>query len=78
MKHSQWQVFSVLAVLIFAFMLARGLYRANVNSPRISLTELTELKEIPKGGPFLLEGGQITDDADGETVFLLSFHYAGD
>ena len=78
MKHSRWQVFSVLAVLIFAFMLARGLYRANVNSPRISLTELTELKEIPKGGPFLLEGGQITEDADGETVFLLSFHYAGD
>ena len=78
MKHSRWQVFSVLAVLIFAFMLARGLYQANVNSPRISLTELTELKEIPEGGPFLLEGGQITEDADGETVFLLSFHYAGD
>ena len=78
MKHSRWQVFSVLAVLIFAFMLARGLYRDNVNSPRISLTELTELKEIPEGGPFLLEGGQITEDADGETVFLLSFHYAGD
>ena len=78
MKHSRWQVFSVLAVLIFAFMLSRGLYRANVNSPRISLTELTDLKEIPEGGPFLLEGGKITEDADGETVFLLSFHYAGD
>ena len=78
MKHSRWQVFGALAVLIFAFMLARGLYRANVNSPRISLTELTDLKEIPEGGPFLLEGGKITEDADGETVFLLSFHYAGD
>ena len=78
MKHSRWQAFSVLAVLIFAFILAIGLYRANVNSPRISLTELTDLKEIPEGGPFLLEGGQITEDADGETVFLLSFHYAGD
>ena len=78
MKHSRWQVFGALAVLIFAFMLSRGLYRANVNSPRISLTELTELKEIPEGGPFLLEGGKITEDADGETVFLLSFHYAGD
>ena len=78
MKHSRWQVFGALAVLIFAFMLSRGLYRANVNSPRISLTELTDLKEIPEGGPFLLEGGKITEDADGETVFLLSFHYAGD
>ena len=78
MKHSRWQVFGALAVLIFAFMLSRGLYRANVNSPRISLTELTDLKEIPEGGPFLLEGGEITEDADGETVFLLSFHYAGD
>ena len=78
MKHSRWQVFGALAVLIFAFMLACGLYRANVNSPRISLTELTDLKEIPEGGPFLLEGGKITEDADGETVFLLSFHYAGD
>ena len=78
MKHSRWQVFGALAVLIFAFMLFRGLYRANVNSPRISLTELTDLKEIPEGGPFLLEGGKITEDADGETVFLLSFHYAGD
>ena len=72
MKHSRWQVFGALAVLIFAFMLSRGLYRANVNSPRISLTELTDLKEIPEGGPFLLEGGEITEDADGETVFLLS------
>ena len=78
MKHSRWQVFGALAVLIFAFMLSRGLYRANVNSPRISLTELTDLKEIPEGGPFLLEGGKITEDADGETVFLLLFHYAGD
>lgn len=78
MKHSRWQVLSVLAVIVFAVILATVLYRTNINSPRISITELAELDEVPEGGLFLLEGGQITENADGETVFLLSFHYAGD
>ena len=78
MKHSRWQVLSVLAVIVFAVILATVLYRININSPRISITELAELDEVPEGGPFLLEGGQMTENADGETVFLLSFRYAGD
>lgn len=78
MKHSRWQLLGVLAVLVFAVILAMALYRTNINSPRISTAELAELEAVPDGGPFLLEGGQITENADGETVFLLSFHYAGD
>ena len=31
MKHSRWQVFGALAVLIFAFMLSRGLYHREMS-----------------------------------------------
>ena len=58
--------------------MAIALYRTNVNSPRINLTELADLKEVPEGGPFLLEGGRITETADGRAAYLLSFHYDGD
>ena len=78
MKHSRWQLLGVLAVILFAVILATALYRTNIHSPRISATELAELDEVPDGGPFLLEGGQITANTNGETVFLLSFHYTGD
>ena len=60
MKHSRWQLLGVLAVILFAVILATALYRTNIHSPRISATELAELDEVPDGGPFLLEGGQIT------------------
>ena len=65
MKHSRWQVLSVLAVIVFAVILATALYRTNIHSPRISVTELAELDEVPENGPFLLEGGQITANTNG-------------
>ena len=77
-KRNRWQKLSVLIVLVVAMILAGVLFQINVNSPRIHLTELTELKEVPEGGPFLLEGGQITGSADGTAVYRLSFHYDGD
>ena len=39
---------SVLAILVFAIVMAIALYRTNVNSPRINLTELADLKEVPE------------------------------
>ena len=78
MKRSQWQVLGVIAVLLVSMILAGVLCRINVSSPRISLTELADLTEVPDGGPFLLEGGRITENADGSASYLLSFHYDGD
>ena len=78
MKYSRWQLLSILTVLIFAILLASVLYRINISSPRIDLAALAELEAVPEGGPFLLEGGQIAEAADGTAVFLLSFHYDGE
>ena len=78
MKYSRWQLLSILTVLIFAILLASVLYRTNISSPRIDLAALAELEAVPEGGPFLLEGGQIAEAADGTAVFLLSFHYDGE
>ena len=78
MKYSRWQLLSFLTVLIFAILLASVLYRINISSPRIDLAALAELEAVPEGGPFLLEGGQIAEAADGTAVFLLSFHYDGE
>lgn len=78
MKRSQWQVLGVIAVLLVSMILAGVLCRINVSSPRISLTELADLTEVPDGGPFLLEVGRITENADGSASYLLSFHYDGD
>ena len=77
MKRNRWQALSALAVLVFSMMLVGALYRINVNSPRMDLAELAELEKVPEGGPFLLEGGRLTETEDGETVYLLSFHYNG-
>ena len=46
MKHSRWQLLGVLAVILFAVILATALYRTNIHSPRISATKLATPAKI--------------------------------